>query len=98
MVMELQALRVPDAGPLTKPQLDSRGLRPTVRLDIPITDPVSYLLKIAGLLEDYATELRQIHRSTQSSALLMALEVAAVTRTVQQRVSVYTRYSRGDKE
>lgn len=94
MVMDLQEARTLDAGPLTKAQLDSRGLPKFARLEIPINDPVAWNPRIAEALEDLAFRLRQIARTRDTGALYMAMESLWAIRTANQKISIPTKSGR----
>lgn len=94
MVMDMQEARVLDAGPLTKAQLDSRGLPAFARLEIPITDPVAWNPRVAEALDDLALRLRQIARSRDMNALMMAMETLWAIRTANQKIGIPTKASR----
>lgn len=63
-------------------------------LEIPITDPVAWNPRVAEALDDLALRLRQIARSRDMNALMMAMETLWAIRTANQKISIPTKASR----
>lgn len=89
MVLDLQAMRDQNDGPLSQDDLEMWALPPRGRLNIPIADPAAYA-RIAGVLMQIATKMLEVSRMTRRDALSKAKTMHNVIRLGDLELKTYT--------
>jgi hypothetical protein len=93
MVMDLQEASTKGAGPLTAVEMEMYAVKQFVRLEISCWDPL-HLGKVSAALMDMATEMDQLRRRADLSAVEKALRAERIVHSGTLRCKLPTRFSR----